>query len=144
MSDQSVDALQVALAAEHAAIWGYGVVGARIGDDLRERAAAAQEAHRELRDTTIGLVRDQGADPEPARASYDLPFDVDDSDQAVRLAQTLEEGVARSWHYALGLVEHDEWRRHAATALSDVAVRAAGWREAGHRSPTTVPFPGRE
>ncbi|MGV9237981.1 DUF4439 domain-containing protein, partial [Streptomyces nigra] len=43
---ETVTALQAALAAEHAAVYGYGVVGGRIGEDRRSDARAAYDAHR--------------------------------------------------------------------------------------------------
>lgn len=39
-------ALQAALAAEHAAVYGYGVVGGRIDEARRGEARAAYDAHR--------------------------------------------------------------------------------------------------
>ncbi|WP_449345642.1 DUF4439 domain-containing protein, partial [Streptomyces narbonensis] len=40
----ALDAAQAALAAEHAAVYGYGVVGGRIGTTRRAEATAAFEA----------------------------------------------------------------------------------------------------
>ncbi|MGV9632289.1 DUF4439 domain-containing protein, partial [Streptomyces sp. NPDC003487] len=61
MSDrQVIEALQAALAAEHAAVYGYGVVGGRIGETRRAEARAAYAAHRARRDALAGEVRDGG------------------------------------------------------------------------------------
>ncbi|MYS45182.1 DUF4439 domain-containing protein, partial [Streptomyces sp. SID5998] len=43
-------AAQAALAAEHAAVYGYGVVGGRIGRERRAEARTAYDAHRARRD----------------------------------------------------------------------------------------------
>src|SRR3954453_5179227 len=40
------DALQKALAAEHAAVWGYGVVGSALGVEKRAPAATSEAAAR--------------------------------------------------------------------------------------------------
>lgn len=59
----TLDAVQAALAAEHAAVYGYGVVGARIGDDREDEATAAYDAHRARRDALGRTVRDLGGTP---------------------------------------------------------------------------------
>src|SRR4051795_11625964 len=83
-------ALRDALAAEHAAVWGYGVVGEALDVDARGPAAAADQAHRDLRDTLTDLLDARSADPVPAKAAYALPFPVlsavDAAALAVRLA----------------------------------------------------------
>jgi hypothetical protein len=91
---EPVDAMQTALAAEHAAIWGYGVVGARVAADLRGQVREADSAHRARRDVTAATVRTLGGDPAPTHASYQLPFRVTDQPSALRLAVHLEQGVA--------------------------------------------------
>ncbi|WP_446048283.1 DUF4439 domain-containing protein, partial [Streptomyces olivaceus] len=58
--DRELDALQAALAAEHAAVYGYGVVGGRIGEERRTEARTAYDAHRARRDTLVRAVRDRG------------------------------------------------------------------------------------
>ena len=55
-------AAQAALAAEHAAVYGYGVVGGRIGEARRTEARAAYDAHRARRDALARTVRDLGGD----------------------------------------------------------------------------------
>uniref|UniRef100_UPI000EF574C3 ferritin-like domain-containing protein n=1 Tax=Streptomyces sp. E5N91 TaxID=1851996 RepID=UPI000EF574C3 len=89
-----LDALQAALAAEHAAVYGYGVVGGRIAEDRRAEARTAYDAHRARRDALAREVRDLGGEPVAAAAGYALPFSVPDSTAAVRLAAELEDRVA--------------------------------------------------
>ena len=48
--EPELKALQAALRAEHAAVYGYGVVGGRIGDERRADARTAYDAHRARRD----------------------------------------------------------------------------------------------
>ncbi|MFF8971984.1 ferritin-like domain-containing protein [Streptomyces sp. NPDC014995] len=128
-------ALQAALAAEHAAVYGYGVVGGRIREGRRAEARAAYDAHRVRRDALAREVRDLGAEPVAASAAYALPFPVPDSAAAVRLAAELEERVA-GVYADLVRATGDARRREAAGALREAAVRAVRWRGG------SVAFPG--
>lgn len=136
------DALQTALAAEHAAIWGYAVVGARVGAGLRGQVLAADGAHRTRRDATAAAVRALGADPVPTHAAYQLPFPVTDQHSALRLAVQLEHGVAEAWRYVVASVDDGRLRRTAVTALTAAAVQATRWRRLVTPGAPTVPFPG--
>ncbi|MET9832298.1 ferritin-like domain-containing protein [Streptomyces sp. NPDC006385] len=128
-------ALQAALAAEHAAVYGYGVVGGRIREERRSEARAAYDAHRARRDALAREVRDLGADPVAASAAYALPFPVPDSAAAVRLAAELEDRVAGVYSDLVRAAE-GELRSTAAEALREAAVRAVRWRG------ESVAFPG--
>jgi hypothetical protein len=138
----AVDALQTALAAEHAVIWGYAVVGAHVSGELRGQVSASDIAHRGRRDLIASTVRRLGADPALTAASYALPFPVTDQPSALRLAVHLEEGVAASWRYVVAATDDRFTRRTAIAALSDAAVRATGWRQLVTPGALTVPFPG--
>ena len=137
-----VQALQTALAAEHAVIWGYGVVGAHAGDALLAQVRAADSAHRTLRDDTIAVVERYGGNPVATEPEYALPFPVTDRGSALRLAVHLEEGAAAAWRYAVAATDDVEVRRTALVALSDAAVQATRWRLALPTAPATVAFPG--
>jgi Domain of unknown function (DUF4439) len=130
-----IAALQAALAAEHAATYGYGVLGPRLAGRERQRAQSGHDAHRARRDELAGHLYDRQADPAAAAPAYELPFSVRDASSAGRLAVRLEEGVAAT--YAdLVRASSGSVRELAARALQEVAVRAAMWRGA------SVPFPG--
>ena len=137
-----VAALQTALAAEHAVIWGYAVVGARVDPALREQVWAADAAHRSRRDGTALLVRRHGGEPVPTAASYTLPFPVADRPAALRLAVHLEDGAATAWHYVVAATDDPTLRRTAIAALADAAVRGTIWRRLVTPRAPTVPFPG--
>jgi hypothetical protein len=137
-----VPALQAALAAEHAVVWGYSVVGARAGDDLLAQVRDADDAHRTRRDATVTLIGTYGGDPVPTESSYALPFPVTDRRTALRLAVHLEEGAAAAWRYAVAATDDVSVRRTALLALADAAVRATRWRVLLPTSPVTVAFPG--
>lgn len=131
-----------ALAAEHAAIFAYGVIGAKLDDELAETAQEAEDAHRARRDTLLLTLTAGGADPPAAEASYALPFPVSEATDALRLAVLVEERVAAVWQAALRAGD-GVTRAQALDALVDAAVRATVWREAASITPATVPFPGR-
>ncbi|MFJ5778212.1 ferritin-like domain-containing protein [Streptomyces sp. NPDC093094] len=127
--------LQAALAAEHAAVYGYGVVGGRIREGRRTEARGAYDAHRARRDTLAREVRDLGGEPVAAAAAYALPFAVTDSESAVGLAAELEDRVAGVYS-DLVRASTGERRAAAAEALREAAVRAVRWRGG------SVAFPG--
>ncbi|WP_143672948.1 DUF4439 domain-containing protein, partial [Streptomyces sp. b94] len=56
-------AVQSALAAEHAAVYGYGVLGGRLDGKRRAEARAAYDAHRARRDALARAARDLGGRP---------------------------------------------------------------------------------
>ncbi|WP_432155613.1 ferritin-like domain-containing protein [Streptomyces sp. bgisy153] len=128
-------ALQAALAAEHAAVYGYGVVGGRIREERRTEARSGYDAHRAQRDALMREVHDRGATPVAASAGYALPFPVADSVAAVRLAAELEDRVSGVYSDLVRATAGAR-RREAAVALREAAVRAVRWRGGG------VAFPG--
>lgn len=134
-TEQELQALQAALAAEHAAVYGYGVVGGRIRRERRADAQTAYDAHRARRDALVREVRDMGGRPVAAAAGYALPFPVPDSAAAVRFAAELEDRVAGVYSDLVRACG-GERRREAAVALREAAVRAARWRG------ESVAFPG--
>ncbi|MFJ3905931.1 ferritin-like domain-containing protein [Streptomyces sp. NPDC090025] len=131
----ALDAAQAALAAEHAAVYGYGVVGAKVGEARRAEATAAFQAHRARRDGLRRTVRDLGGEPVAAAGGYQLPFAVPDPAAAVRLAAFLEDRVAGVYSDLVRSAE-GPLRRDAAAALREAAVRAVRWRG------SDVTFPG--
>ena len=133
--NKELRALQGALAAEHAAVYGYGVVGGRIGKERRAEARTAYDAHRARRDALVRAVKDAGAAPVAAAAGYALPFAVPDAPAAVRLAARLEDRVA-GVYADLVRASTGERRREAAEAMREAAVRSVRW------SGESVAFPG--
>lgn len=131
----ALEAAQAALRAEHAVVYGYGVVGGRIDDDRREDARSGYDAHRARRDAMHRTVRRLGGRPEASAAAYAMPFPVPDAAAAVRLAAELEDRVA-AVYAELVRASDGTLRRDAASALREAAVRAVRWRG------RSVAFPG--
>jgi len=128
-------ALQAALAAEHAAVYGYGVVGARGGDRYAHAADHDWKVHRAHRDQLIALIRQRRLNPVGAKAAYALPFDVTGPKTAARLAAHIEDGVAAAYLQLVGVPEAS-LRALGARLLRDATVRGARW------GGSTAAFPG--
>lgn len=134
----AVAALQRALAAQNAAIFGYGVAGAHLSGKRQATATAFWNDHRSAADTLTAMLQARGAQPAAADAAYKMPFPVRDARQAAALAAFLEDGVTAAY---LGLVGAGDaaLRRFGALAMQDCAVRAAFWRGSSQAFPG---FPG--
>ena len=135
-------ALADALAAEHAAVWGYGVVGAALPAAGRPPVSVAENAHRDVRDRLTALLVERGEEPAGPKGGYALPFPVLSAVDAAALAATLEDGVAAAWVRVLGQAAERTTRELAMGALADAEVRAVGWRGAAGQNPTTRATPG--
>ncbi|WUC83913.1 ferritin-like domain-containing protein [Streptomyces sp. NBC_00536] len=132
---RALAAAQAVLAAEHAAAYGYGVIGARVAAERANEARDAYGGHVARRDSLARTVRDLGGSPQSAEAAYALPFPVRTPGDAERLAAEIEERVAGAYSDLVRAAD-GPLRREAADALSAAAVRAARWRGGG------VAFPG--
>jgi Domain of unknown function (DUF4439) len=135
------EALAAALAGEHAAIYGYGVLGAHLTGGLLTQARQAEAAHRNRRDSLLESLSAAGATPPAAAPGYALPFPVTDRASAVRLATQIEERAAALWRAVLPPGSAAD-RRTALDALTDAAIRATRWRRAAGQRPGTVALPG--
>jgi hypothetical protein len=132
---QAIAALQAALAAEQAACYGYGVVGAYLTGAEAARADTDWIAHQVARDSLTATITAAGADPVPAAVAYRLPIPVHAAAQARQLAVILEERVGQAYT-GLVAVADKALRARGASELRAAALRAAAW------SRVTVAFPG--
>jgi hypothetical protein len=131
----AASAISAALAAEQAAIYGYGVVGAHLTGTQQATATRYWIAHQATADKLGALLRAAGVAAPPAAVAYQLPHAVSTAAQATALAVTLENRVLSAY---LGLVALDEKsvRLLGAREVRAAALRAAAWRG------STVAFPG--
>src|ERR1700683_1981490 len=121
-----VDALQSALAAEDAASYGYGIVGAHLTGSAFSLATADCVIHERARDALFGMITALGATPQPAAVAYRLPLTVSTPAQAARLAVDLELSVVAGYVELAGASDRT-LRTLAATRMQDAAARAARW-----------------
>jgi Domain of unknown function (DUF4439) len=132
----TVRALQSALAAEHAAVYGYGVVGAHLTGSQQATATTDWVAHQVARDRLEAMLRSAGgSQPTAAAVAYQLPIPVRNAREAAALAVVLEDRIATAY---LGLVvlSNAAIREYGAQQVQASALRAAAWRG------STVAFPG--
>jgi Domain of unknown function (DUF4439) len=131
----AVRALQAALAAEHAAVYGYGVAGAHLSGAALATATSYWVAHQRARDALEEMLRQRGAQPVAAAAAYRLPAPVSSPAAAMSLAVLLENRVAAAY---LGVVaiSRPALRQFGADKVVTAAARGAFWRG------RTVAFPG--
>ncbi|MFI0485887.1 ferritin-like domain-containing protein [Actinomadura sp. 9N215] len=137
-SRSGADAVQKALAGEHAAVYGYGVLGARLQGPLRQTAKAVWNAHRARRDELIAIL---SGTPVAAAAVYELPVKVTSARSAARLAAALEDGLVPAY-VALAGVSSPDLRAFAADGAQRAMARSAAWlSKAGAPAPRDA-FPG--
>lgn len=134
-SQATVAALQAALAAEQAASYGYGIVGAHLAGTKFSEATVDWVAHQRARDELTRMITELGARPRAAAVAYQLPISVRTGADAVALAIVLEHQVTAAY---LGLVAQADpvLREIGARRMQAAAIEAARW---GGRSQA---FPG--
>ena len=121
-----VQALQKALAAEHAAVNLYGLLGAQASKSrqpqLFRRLEQGYEAHRASRDRLTELVTAKGADPVAAKTDYAAPGPTSNAGQIEAVARTIEKRVTRTYAELVANTSRED-RRWAITALDASALR---------------------
>ncbi|MGI5269885.1 ferritin-like domain-containing protein [Nonomuraea sp. CA-218870] len=131
-----VEKLRKALAAEHAAVFAYGVLGARTSGSLRARLTRAFDAHRDRRDELRRLITARGGQPAEPQPSYALPSIPSGGAAAARLAAHVETGLTASYLELVAATD-TALRRYAAVAVQEAVIRGHSFRP----GPATA-FPG--
>lgn len=132
----TVDAMQTTLAAEHAAIWLLGLLGAQAeaGERvppararLAEETAAAYRVHRSRRDQLQHWLRERGVTPAAAVASYVVPDGIDSTGGIARAGLGVEQACATAYAALVAntVTAEREW---AIAALTDAAARSLAFR----------------
>jgi len=135
-------ALYDAVAAEHATIYGYGVVSAHTTPDTNELVSESMAEHRRRREAALAMLSARAAGAPLPEPGYQLPMTVHDPADAARLAIQMEEDDAVAWRAVVEQATDESDRAFAVTALTECAVRAARWRKVLGTTPVTVAFPG--
>ncbi|WP_246236897.1 ferritin-like domain-containing protein [Actinomadura chibensis] len=134
----AAEALQRALAAEHAAVYGYGVLGARLAGTLRGIAESVWAAHRAQRDRLIAIA---SGTPVAAAPAYRLPVRPTSARSAAQLAAALEDGLVPAY-VGLAGVSSPDLRAFAADGARRAVARSAGWRSRAGAAMPSDAFPG--
>ncbi|MBU9764590.1 DUF4439 domain-containing protein [Mycobacterium sp. TNTM28] len=135
-------ALFDAVAVEHGAIYGYGLVSAHSTPEDNALVATAMAEHRARREAAIAMLEARSVTPPLPAAGYQLPAPLNDPTDAANLAIRMEEDASVAWRAVLEQASSDKDRSFAVTALTQTAVTAATWRAGLNVAPVTVPFPG--
>ncbi len=158
--DPVAQALQRVLAAHHAAVYGYPVIGVRLTDGGQlQRARQLEASHRQSRDDLMGQLAARRLSPVPAEPSYAPAEPVTGPTGAQRWALQLEQNCASAYRYLLTVTapgptgshaaapnqapdELTAVRRQALTGLSIAAQNGTGWRTLLTPAAPTEAFPG--
>ena len=131
-----------AVAAEHAAIYGYGLVSARVMPDQNDLVSEAVAQHRDRREAALSLLKERSVTAPLPAAGYQLPFPVTGPIGAGKLAVQMESDCAVAWRAVLEQSDSEQDRTFALTALTQCALMAAKWRQVLGAWPVTEAFPG--
>lgn len=142
LDEASVDALQGALATEHAALWSYSLAVVFLPPDQAAQARADADAHRELRSRVAQTLTDVGKRPVSAQPAYGPPQPVVDAVSAAALAVVAETDTMAAWRSILERTPLPELRTVALTTLTAATVRCARWRVLTGATPAVPDFPG--
>lgn len=170
--DAVAQALQRVLAAQHAAVFGYPVIGVKLREPGQvQLARSLQGHHRHAREELMAQLVARRATPAPAEASYAPAQPVTAPADAQRWALELERDCAAAYRYllvapvlasvprtsgsdtngagtngagrqALSAAEQAALRRQALAGLSTAALNATEWRSLLSPATPTVAFPG--
>ncbi|SDC62592.1 DUF4439 domain-containing protein [Nocardioides lianchengensis] len=138
MSD--VEVLQTVLAAEHAAVYVVGALGAQTSASAQPALYGALRdayvAHRDRRDELVDRLLRLDAAPVPAAAAYELPADLGTVAAVTARARELEAGCAATYGFLVGSTS-GALRRWGVGALTDAAVRGLAFGAAAEPLPGT-------
>lgn len=122
----TVEALQTALEAEHAAVYVYGFLGARTSESANEpiftEVSNAYATHRAWRDLLTRRIRDEGAEPAAAAPTYELPTTRATVLGVIRAAADLEARCSDTYAYLVANSAGTD-RSWAIEALTRSAIR---------------------
>ncbi|MCR6483106.1 ferritin-like domain-containing protein [Amycolatopsis sp. OK19-0408] len=139
---EAVDPLQTALAAEHAAVWVYGLVSAFLPADFSEGEKSGVAEHALRRDFLQTTLSASGATPVAPEAAYVPKQPVTDAKSASLVVATAEADCASAW---LAVVNHTDdagLRTTALHALVAAARRGTPWRSEAGEKPAAIAMPG--
>jgi hypothetical protein len=133
-----------AVATEHAAIYGYGVVSAHVLPDNNDLVSQSVAEHRDRREAALKILAERSAKAPLPASGYQLPMVVGSQKTAAKLAARMETDCAVAWRAVLEQADADAAsdREFGAKALSQCAVLAARWRKVLGAWPVTEAFPG--
>ena len=141
-----LDGLQSALAAQHAALYVSGALGAQTSasatPELFALLQATYEQHRASRDELSALIRAEGAEPVAAEAAYALPDDLGTPTAVSAAGLAVERACSTAWAYLVGTSPQAD-RGYALEGLKMTAVRELAFRGTPEMFPGTDEYADR-
>ncbi|MGC4942726.1 ferritin-like domain-containing protein [Kribbella sp. DT2] len=122
-----LEALQAAIAGEHAALYGVGVAGGKLSGARFTAATTLYERHRSRRDQLTELLIESGQTPAAAEPAYDLPQPVTSAATASALILGLERRLAAVYGDLVETAEQDRTRTFAIQALIATSREQLSW-----------------
>lgn len=141
-ADAAEGALFDAVAAEHGAIYGYGVVSAHSTPEDNPLVAESMAQHRTRREQALDMLAERSVTAPLPAPGYELPLEVTDPGDAAELAVRMESDTATAWRAVLEQARTSQDRSFAVTAMTQAAVLAARWNQVLGVTPITTAFPG--
>lgn len=141
-----LDGLQSALAAQHAALYVVGALGAQTSasatPDLFALLEATYGEHRARRDELSARIRAEGAEPVAAETAYVLPADLGTPQAVTAAGLAVERACTDAWAYLVGSSPRAE-RGYALEGLKLTAVRELAFRGTPEMFPGTDEYADR-
>jgi len=122
-----IEALQAALAGEHAALYGVGVAGGKLSGAKFRVATDTFDRHRDARDQLSALITSAGETPVAAEPAYDLPSPVTNAAGAVALVLGIERRLAAVYGDLVEAAEQPAVRQLAIDQLLATASAQVVW-----------------
>ncbi|MFP5073001.1 ferritin-like domain-containing protein [Pseudonocardia nantongensis] len=139
----AVEALQRALASEHAAVWAYSLALAFVEPDVRARVESDLGAHKKLRQDVSAALTELAERPVSAQPAYSPPQPVADAESAYQLLATAETDTIAGWRSLVERAPNPDMRSAGLTRMTDSTIRCAFWRGVTDQTPRVPVFPGR-
>jgi hypothetical protein len=126
--------LQLALSAEHAAVYAYGVIGARGGGHPMASSRLGYAVHLERRDVLISMIQASGVTPVAALPGYDLPDRITGPAAVGHFARTVELRCCEVYAWSVSETTADA-RGFCASALTGCGNWSVAWGNAPQSFP---------
>jgi hypothetical protein len=140
--DADQAALFDALGTEHATIYGYGVVSAKVLPAENALVSEAIAQHRDRREAVVAMLSEREVTVPLPAAGYQLPMTVNNYIEAAKLAIRMESDCAVAWRAVLEQARSEQDREFGLAALTQSALLATRWRRVLGAWPVTEAFPG--
>jgi hypothetical protein len=142
LNQEATEAVQQALAAEHAAIWVYGLVSAYLPAAFSGAVARGSAEHVKRRDVCERMLSAAGQTPAGPEAAYVPPKPVTDANSAMELVATAEADATAAWLGVIDRTDDTTLRATALNALIGSARRGTAWRAEFGAKPVAIAMPG--